>query len=323
METRRRIEVKLWQVLVVLILLVLLCVLYRSFSRPSGSQEEYHQTSSNIKEVDGKRYSYNHNLVNILFLGIDQSDIIEIKDLPGRAGQSDTIILFSFNKETKEVTALEIPRDTMAEIDLYGADGNRFSSITAQITAQYAYGNGAESSCWATKSAVSRLLGDLPIDGYISLSVDAIGECTELLGGIEVTVPSDYSSIRKEWTKGAEISLAGEEAEAYVRYRDINAFGSAMVRMERQKSFVDALIRTMREQAKESEFEELLGEMSPYLLSDMDLTAWEQFLTYEFTSKNFITLPGTLKQGNVYEEYYVDEEAMNKLLIDTFYVVEE
>lgn len=58
---------------------------------------------------EGKKYKYNYNLRNILFLGVDKSDEFTEQEA-GKGGQSDTLILLSMNKEDKTTTLLEISR---------------------------------------------------------------------------------------------------------------------------------------------------------------------------------------------------------------------
>ena len=61
-------------------------------------------SQSSISEItyDGKQYRYNHNLINILYLGIDNNDVIRNDMMPGNAGQTDCIMILSLNKETKQ-----------------------------------------------------------------------------------------------------------------------------------------------------------------------------------------------------------------------------
>ncbi|MFQ7526641.1 MAG: hypothetical protein ACLRMN_02680 [Mediterraneibacter gnavus] len=44
--------------------------------------------------------------------------------------------------EEKKTTLLEISRDTMADVKIYGLEGDYLSTETAQIATQYAYGDG-------------------------------------------------------------------------------------------------------------------------------------------------------------------------------------
>ena len=67
---------------------------------------------------EGKTYCYNTNLTNILFLGIDNESGIRDDNMPSEAGQSDCIILLTLDSESKKGRILQIPRDTMTEVDI-------------------------------------------------------------------------------------------------------------------------------------------------------------------------------------------------------------
>ena len=164
---------------------------------------------------EGKNYEYNYNLKNILFLGVDKNDEMAEREA-GRGGQSDTLILLSMNKEDETTTLLEISRDTMTEIEIYDINGEYLAKERAQITLQYAYGDGQKESCRLTEAAVSKLLYDVPISAYVAMGVDGIATVTDLMGGVKITVPEDYTYIDPAFSQGAELVLKGEQAEKYV-----------------------------------------------------------------------------------------------------------
>ena len=76
--------------------------------------------------------------------------------------------------------------------------------------------------------------------------MDGIADITNLMGGVTLTVPEDYTDIDPAFKAGETIVLAGEQAEKYVRYRDVNVSGSNTQRMERQAQFMEALARQMQ-----------------------------------------------------------------------------
>ena len=78
-----------------------------------------------------------------------------------KGGQSDALILLSTNKEDKTTTLLEISRDSMTDVKTYDLNGEYLGKERAQITIQYAYGDGEQRSCQLTKEAVSNLLYEI------------------------------------------------------------------------------------------------------------------------------------------------------------------
>lgn len=141
-----------------------------------------------VYDEQGNAYCYRKNLTNVLFMGVDKNEPVTLENTAGVAGQADCVMIFSFDREKKTVQILQISRDSMTDIDIYDIDGDYYTTVTAQLATQYAYGKGEKSSCWAMKKTVSELLYDLPIDGYISLMVEAVGIASDAVGGVTLTL---------------------------------------------------------------------------------------------------------------------------------------
>ena len=121
---------------------------------------------------------------------------------------------------------------------------------TGQLALAHTYGSGGSDSSLNAVKAVSNLLGGVKIDHYMTLTMDAVGKINDLVGGVTLTIPEDYTSIDPSFKKGATVTLKGEQAEKYVRYRDITETGSNEGRMERQTQFIQALFGQMKKEGK-------------------------------------------------------------------------
>ena len=97
------------------------------------------QSQANLNQIDynGKKYEYNANLMNILFLGIDKAEDIDTSYMPGEAGQADCIMLLSLDKETKEARIWQISRNTMTQVDLYDVNGDVYNAMNTQLATLY------------------------------------------------------------------------------------------------------------------------------------------------------------------------------------------
>lgn len=269
---------------------------------------------------NGDKYEYNYDLRNILFIGVDNADEMQEYE-EGYAGQADCLILLSADKEKKQTTLLEISRDSMTDVEVYGQDGTSLGPKRMQIAAQYAYGDGQRRSCQLTSNAVSRLLYEIPIHAYVALNVDGIAEVTELMGGVTITIPEDYTSIDPMFQKGVTIVLKGKQAERYVRYRDVNETGSNMQRMERQTQFLKAL--AMQLSGKDiGWYQKLLEEAGEYITTDISLDEMERLKEYPMNEEVQI-VPGEVHQGEVHDEFIVDNEKLKEIIIKLFYKVKE
>ena len=284
-------------------------------------------SQSSISEItyDGKQYRYNHNLINILYLGIDNNDVIRNDMMPGNAGQTDCIMILSLNKETKQAKILQIPRDTMTEIDIYNRSGEAFKTVTEQIATQYAYCTGGTNSCWAAKKTISEMLYDLPIDGYLAMDMASISLVNDAIGGVTLKIPKDYTMINPEFQKGVTLTLKGEQAYDYVHWRDTNASFSNNDRMERQVQYIPAMIDTIRNNAEleKNYYDVIYPLVEKYITTDLQENEINELAQYELAVSDIQRLPGEGKKGEIYEEFYLDDEELQKMLIETFYILKE
>lgn len=288
-------------------------------------EEELSQSDLGTIEYEGQKYHYNNELFNILFLGIDNNEELREHDLPGEAGQADSIMVLSLNKKTKEGRILQIPRDTMTEIDLYDGNGNRYDSVYRQLALQYAYGSGGENSCWAMKKTVSELLYDLPIDGYLALDIASLAIINDTVGGVTLTIPKDYTVIDPAFEKGATLTLTGKQAHAYVRYRDTNESFSNQDRMERQMQYLPALIAAVKSNVnlEKGYYDVFYPLVSKYMFTDLREDQVDTFADFNLVEAEMEYLPGEWISGEEYDEYHVNDEELQKKLVETFYILEE
>jgi LCP family protein required for cell wall assembly len=246
-------------------------------------------------------------------------------NMPSEAGQSDCIILLTLDKSKKEARILQIPRDTMTEVDVYNVGGYLFTTLQAQIATQYAYHIGGASSCMATKKTVSELLYDLPIDGYLAMDYTNIATVNDAIGGVEITVPQDYTMINPAFTEGTTLRLMGEQAHDYVRWRDINQSFSLYDRMDRQVQYILAMLDALQVYVKENknDYTGLYSIVEENMVTNLSEEQIEKLLGYQLDAENIEILPGEAKKGEIYEEFYVNEEKLQKMLIEMFYILEE
>ncbi len=279
------------------------------------------QNQEELIYYEGQAYRYRSEWMNILFLGVDKSEPVTLQNTAGTAGQADCIMLLSLNRETKQAEILQISRDSMTDVDIYDINGDYYTSVTAQIAAQYAYGKGEKSSCWAMEKTVSELLFGLPIDGYLSVTVDSIGIINDAVGGVTLTLTEDCTDLDPSYTKGSVITLDGQAAEQFVRYRDTTVQGSNEQRMRRQVQYIPALIQAIKEQMGDSEtyYETLYPKLAEYMVTDLTAEQLNALGEYELNMENIAYVPGEIKAGEVNEEFHVDDEQLQQMLLERFY----
>lgn len=286
-------------------------------------------TPSSAKEIaqNDETYTYNEHLSNFLFLGIDNREVNETETGQSDAGQSDSLYLISWDRVENTLTRINIPRDTITEIEVFSMSGNSMGLSEDHISLAYGFGDGKHESCELSKSAVSRLFYDIPIQGYCSISLDALPLLTETVGEVEVTVPNDsLEKVNPDYKKGAVVTLNKDNTEQFVRYRDIETTQSALSRMERQEAFLDAFGEKVKERFAKNPLivTELYENLQPYMVTNMGNDQFVKLMesSNEGTTAQW-TIPGKGVEGDYYDEYHVDEDAFKEKVIETFYVKAE
>lgn len=285
---------------------------------------------------EGKVYEYNENTINILLLGIDQSGRLSGEtDLSDwSAGQADTIFLVSLNQGQKSVSIIGIPRNSMVSVDIYNEEKECIDTIYNQICLQYGYAGGGELGLMKMKDGVSELMYQLPIHGVCAISFNAISIMTDMLDGIEVTVPDDMTELNTSYSQGARVTLTGKNVVNYLRYRNYNQLGSPTTRLTRQKDFMQAAISKGIAKLKSNPMfvSDVYQAIVPYMNTDITLDRavylGAEAIDYRITADSFYQLTGedkqvdfTTKTGNqdFYDDYYLDDDALQKIIMEVFY----
>lgn len=286
----------------------------------------------NTVSWDGKTYKRNTYVKAVLCMGVDRDGPMTETTLSGDGGQADGIFLLANDTARGSMKILLIPRDTMTEItktdiSWTDANGTELGQSVDHLSLSYAYGDGREKSCEYTKQAVSHLLMGLEIDSYMAADLEIISSLNDEVGGVSVTIPTiGMEKADPEFVFGKTVRLKGEQAERFVRFRDIERDNSAISRMEQQKLYISGFFQAVKEKSKtESSITEKLFEMSQdYMVTDM---AKDEYLKLAInalegeglTSSSFKMAPGTGTATETYDEYYVDQEALVPILLDLFY----
>lgn len=290
------------------------------------TEEEEDKWQEGWVKYQGKIYAYNEDIMTFLFMGIDKDSEVEAVEEGTDGGQADALFLAVMNPREKTIKIIGINRNTIADVDIYNKEGAYVTTKKAQIAVQHGFGNGVEESCEYQRKAVSRLFYGLPIHGYAAIQMSAIPTINDAVGGVDVTVLEDLSIKDGMLIKGANVHLMGKTAFWYVKYRDTNTFGSADMRLERQKQYLTGFMDAAKQAAKENiaVAAELYQAIMPMMVTDISLeeAAYLAPVLLDYRSggkEGFYMLEGETVMGEVFEEFHVDEDALYEMILDIFY----
>lgn len=286
--------------------------------------DEYEEDSGTVL-WGGKEYRYNDHLSNFLFLGIDKREPEETEVGHADAGQSDALFLVSWDRVEQSLTVISIPRDTMTDMEVFSYTGESLGRTRGQICLAYAYGDGSYRSLELAEDAVSNLFYGLPIQGVCSINLDALPILAESVGGVEVTVPNDsLEGAYPEFKEGVRVTLDAGNTEVFVRYRNVDVSRSAAARLERQDAFLRAFgEKAQSEYGGDTEFVAgLYTDLEPYMVSTIGKDQFAKLMeSMDGGNPAAVwTVSGEWTEGETYEEYHADDDALYEQIIHTFYV---
>ena len=249
------------------------------------------------------------NRINVLLVGLEGT-------------RSDTIMLASFDRKTKEANIISIPRDTY-----YYREGYSKYADSQKINAIYGM---EEEGIKALMEAVEKLTG-LTINNYATVDYDGVRAAVDAIGGVEVDVPfhmrytDPYANppLDIDIPAGKQI-IYGDTAMEFLRFRKTNYEGfqgyynGDIGRVETQQNFVKSAIK----KSLSLKLPSVISAVYPYVETDLTLTnllsLGTDALGFSIENLNTDVLPGTDKMMGGLSFYLPDGEEITKLVYDLY-----
>ena len=199
-------------------------------------------------------------------------------------GNTDTMIVGSYDAKNKKLNVLNIPRDTMVNVPWNVKKVNTFMAYSSDPIE-------------GLKSGLKDLLG-FTIDNYIVVDLDAFVALVDTIGGVWFDVPVDMNYDAPDQGLYIHISkgykhLNGEEAMKVVRFRGYP--GADIERIATQQSFMKAVAGQMLQIENVTKIDDFASIFSEYVETDLALKhiAWygREFWGLEEDDITFYTMP--------------------------------
>ncbi|MBE6622780.1 MAG: hypothetical protein E7621_01100 [Ruminococcaceae bacterium] len=282
-----------------------------------------------VLSYKGEEYILNDEIETFLVLGLDKYSGKSVSDSHGSGVQADFLMLLVLDNENKQSTAIQINRDTMVNINKLGIGGVKTESLYKQIALSYDYvtDDNDKMRCGNVKTSVEELLGGVKIDHYVALTMDAVSAINDIVGGVELTVLEDFTSIDESLVAGEKVTLNGKQALEYVRVRYGLEDSTNKSRMQRQQQYINALYEKSVSlvQSDDTFIVRLADALDEHIVFDSSNSRMkkyaEKFDEYEFLGiKN---IEGETEIGEEFIEFYPDEESLKEIVIDLLYIPKE
>ncbi len=244
--------------IIIILLLILLVFLWignkmGKMHRVTIPDEDITQNSFNDDNIEG--------YWNIAIFGVDSrtNELIN-------GTRSDSIIIASMDKKTKDVKLVSVYRDTFADIE-----GEGFKKINS------AYASGGPQLAMST---LNRML-DLDIKDFVTVNFAAVTELVNQMDGVEITIEDDeIAALNKNIKdcnglnktksplikKAGTYTLDGTQALAYSRIRKTS--GSDFRRTQRQRTVIMAVL-TKAKASSLTTLNSVMDTMLPMVATDL------------------------------------------------------
>lgn len=215
------------------------------------------------------------NNVSVLIMGVDESDV-RGKEY-GEAIRTDALLLATFNKDSKTVKLLSIPRDTYTYIPV--------EKKKDKITHAHAFGatkNGKDGGPQASIDAVEKLM-NVPVDYFVKFNFKSFMKIVDDLGGIEVDVPVEFTEQDSNdnadaihLKKGVQ-KLNSEEALALARTRHID---SDAMRGQRQQLVIEAILKKLTSAGSVTKVGNIIDDINGQFVTNLTFDDMLSFYKY-------------------------------------------
>lgn len=299
----------------------------------SETTDELERLLWNKIKLNGKKYKYSTDYETYLFMGTDGSGKEEAGRKEYIGNMADFLMLVIINRKEQTYAFLQLNRDTMTEINLIGRNGKGMACADMQLCTAHWYGGTQEESCENTVKAVSKMLGGVKIDGYYSINMQDIGKLNHAVGGVTVTIDSDFGDVDPTLKKGETVTLSDEQAYNFLRYRQGIDDGENTSRMKRHRQYMQAFMEKIKakiqtdpsagadvyEQMSEAAVTDMSGGLLTDLLADMQQAEDLGIFELEGTTK----LGQHLDDGLEHMEFYLDKMAIVKIMQNLYNIQEK
>lgn len=290
---------------------------YAKFFNPidyaDESEENPNNDEDNVDEIEGtplERAMKKSSRVNVLLIGLE-------------GPRTDTIMVASFDRKTKELDIMSIPRDTYYPRDGYSKYGE-FAKINS------VYGTDERKQEAVLEAIVD--LTKIPIEHYVIVEYDGVRAAVEAVGGVEFNVPF-YMKYTDPYDKpplyirvpGGNQLINGDKAIELLRFRQgdpgYQSYPNGdLGRIKTQQEFIKAAIK----KSLSFKLPSVISAVYPYVKTNFTLTELlglaGDVVGFSTANINSITLPGVDEYIGKYSFYIPNVEEIIKNLYNLYNV---
>lgn len=174
------------------------------------------------------------DIVNVLVIGVDYADE---RSTWSKNFYSDVMLVLAINFEEKTVDMISVPRDTYAKI----ANIEGIYKLNSSVH----HGGGVPDGFPNVCESVSGVLGGIPIDYYVGVTMPVVKALVNEVGGVDFDVDVTINLQGRHIDPGYQ-HMDGQMVLDYLRAR--KGIDNDLGRVNRQKKMLVALFQKMQEE---------------------------------------------------------------------------
>ncbi|MEH6940814.1 LCP family protein [Bacillus sp. JJ722] len=296
---------KRWRKVLLFFMILLLalggCAAYIVYEATKAANNSYNELSRGEKsKLRDEAVRFGKEPASILLLGVEDYAS------GGKGGRADSIMVATFNPDSKSMKLMSIPRDTK----VYIPSKDQYAKINSS------YNDGKDS----TIETVEEFL-DIPIDFYATVNFEGFKSIIDEIGGVTVDVPFDFWEYtdtyprEKIYYEEGKQTLNGEEALGYARMRKRDPNGD-FGRADRQKEIVKASFDALIKPQNLLKIDDIASHVGDNVETNLKVTDLLAFTTKfkSFSSKDIqtLTLEGEGDRSSGAWYFVADETELEK-----------
>ena len=300
----------------ILLSVVLLAALVSGCGKQAGAEESSAQETTAMTTAPARQVK--DGIQTLLVICLDAFDAPSDSGAYRNGNRADLILLMVIDEALGKTTALQLNPDTLVPFTPPGAS----EALEVPLGLVYSYGSGGSDSCLSGSKAVSGLLGGIPIDHYMTFTMDSIPIVNDMIGGVTVDITDDFPEEYPALQKGENVTLSGESAAAFFRFRaDDDVDNEA--HMERQRGYMAGLYSPFLKNAGQENFlTKLTLQLGERFTTDLTLSQMMQMLqsleSYPL-DENILTLRGTAEISDGQFRFHADTDWLNQTIEQLFF----
>ena len=156
------------------------------------------------------------------------------------------------------------------------------------------------------------------------MNMDGIAIVNDAVGGVPVTITSDFSLVDDSLPMGETVTLTGQQAETFVRGRRNVDDQTNISRMARQRVYLASFFEQLKKQ-DDNTILKAYDEVFPYTVTDIGSQTVTEMIDYlrSYEQLPMLTIDGEAKIENDHWAYYLDETSLQNTILQLFYQSQE